>query len=189
MPDVRHLIVDQIPHLRRYARALVGDRSQADDLVQDCLERAWSRIHLWTVGTNIRAWLFTILHNLHLNAARKRRNTPGLVSLEAESGEPPVRPMQEDGLEILGTWQAFSRLPEPQRAAILLITLEEMSYQEAAAVLGIPVGTLMSRIHRGRERLRVLIREPRDDPRDERGDAPRDEARDERGDKPAEGGG
>ena len=160
MSDVRHLIVDQIPHLRRYARALVGDRAQADDLVQDCLERAWSRMHLWTVGTNIRAWLFTILHNLHLNAARTRRNAPGLVSLEANGGEPPVRPTQEDGLEVLGTWQAFSSLPEPQRAAILLITVEEMSYQEAAAVLGIPVGTLMSRLHRGRERLRMLIRDP-----------------------------
>lgn len=162
MPDVRHLIVAQIPHLRRYARALVGDKAQADDLVQDCLERAWSRMHLWTVGTNIRAWLFTILHNLHRNAARKRRNSPGLISLEA-GGEPPVRPTQEDGLEILDTWQAFSRLPEPQRAAILLITLEEMSYEEAAAVLDIPVGTLMSRIHRGRERLRKLIRQPGDE--------------------------
>ena len=99
MSDVRHLIVDQIPHLRRYARALVGDRAQADDLVQDCLERAWSRMHLWTVGTNIRAWLFTILHNLHRNAARKQRNAPGLVSLEADGGDAPVRPTQEDGLE------------------------------------------------------------------------------------------
>lgn len=159
MPDVRHLIVDQIPHLRRYARALVGDRAQADDLVQDCLERAWSRMHLWTVGTNIRAWLFTILHNLHLNAARKRRNTPGLVPIEAGGPEPPVRPTQEDGLAVESMWEAFSSLPEPQRAAILLITLEEMSYAEAASVLGIPVGTLMSRVHRGRERLRRMMDE------------------------------
>lgn len=162
MSDVRHLIVDQIPHLRRYARALVGDRAQADDLVQDCLERAWSRMHLWTVGTNIRAWLFTILHNLHLNAARKRRNMPGLVPIETSAAEPPVRPTQEDGLAVENMWEAFSNLPEPQRAAILLITLEEMSYEEAASVLGIPVGTLMSRVHRGRERLRRLM--------DERGD-------------------
>jgi RNA polymerase sigma-70 factor (ECF subfamily) len=163
MPDVRHLIVDQIPHLRRYARALVGDRQQADDLVQDCLERAWSRMHLWTVGTNIRAWLFTILHNLHLNDARKRRNAPGMVPFEPGPGDPPVRPTQEDGLEFRCMWRAFSTLPEPQRAAILLITLEEMSYEEAAAVLGIPVGTLMSRVHRGRERLRSLIRETGDE--------------------------
>jgi RNA polymerase sigma-70 factor (ECF subfamily) len=160
MSDMRHLIVDQIPHLRRYARALVGDRTQADDLVQDCLERAWSRMHLWTVGTNIRAWLFTILHNLHLNAARKRRNTPGLVPLETGNTEPPVRPTQEDDMEVRQVWQAFASLPEPQRAALLLITVEEMSYEEAAGVLGIPVGTLMSRIHRGRERLRRLIDAP-----------------------------
>jgi RNA polymerase sigma-70 factor, ECF subfamily len=160
MPDMRNLIVDQIPHLRRYARALVGDRAQADDLVQDCLERAWSRMHLWTVGTNIRAWLFTILHNLHVNAARKHRNAPGLVSLDTAAAEPPVRPTQEDDLEIRHVWQAFSTLPEPQRAALLLITVEEMSYEEAAGVLGIPVGTLMSRIHRGRERLRRLMDVP-----------------------------
>jgi len=157
MSDIRHLIVDQIPHLRRYARALVGDRAQADDLVQDCLERAWSRTHLWTVGTNIRAWLFTILHNLHLNAARKERNRPGHVPLGAGTADPPVRPTQEDGLAVANMWQAFSSLPEPQRAALLLITVEEMSYAEAAAVLGIPIGTLMSRIHRGRERLRALM--------------------------------
>ena len=157
MSDVHRLIVDQIPHLRRYARALVGNKAQADDLVQDCLERAWSRMHLWTVGTNIRAWLFTILHNLHLNAARHRRAMPGIVPLEAAGLEPPVRPTQEDDLEALSVWQAFCSLPEPQRAAILLVTLEEMSYEEAAAVLGIPIGTLMSRIHRGREKLRRLI--------------------------------
>jgi RNA polymerase sigma-70 factor (ECF subfamily) len=160
MSDVRRLIVDQIPHLRRYARALVGDRAQADDLVQDCLERAWSRMHLWTVGTNIRAWLFTILHNVHLNAARKHRNTPGHVPLEAGGAEPPVRPTQEDRLEVQQVWRAFSALPEPQRAALLLITLEEMSYEEAAGVLGIPIGTLMSRIHRGRERLRRMMDAP-----------------------------
>ena len=163
MSDIRHLIVDQIPHLRRYARALVGDRAQADDLVQDCLERAWSRTHLWRVGTNIRAWLFTILHNLHLNAARKERNRPGHVPLGAGTADPPVRPTQEDGLAVESMWQAFSSLPEPQRAALLLITVEEMSYEEAASVLGIPIGTLMSRIHRGRERLRALMGEAGDE--------------------------
>jgi len=163
MSEVRQLIVEQIPHLRRYARALVGDRVQADDLVQDCLERAWSRIHLWKTGTNIRAWLFTILHNLHLNAARKRRNTPGLTPIEGGAAIPSVRPTQEDGLEVFSMWNAFSRLPDTQRAAILLIALEEMSYEEAAAVLDIPIGTLMSRIHRGRERLRGLMSDSGDD--------------------------
>jgi len=157
MSDARSLIVEQIPHLRRYARALVGDRGQADDLVQDCLERAWSRMDLWASGTNMRAWLFTILHNLHLNTARKYHNTPTLTPLETGVRSLPVRPTQEDRLEITGVWQAFSRLPEPQRAALLLIALEEMSYEEAAEVLDIPVGTLMSRIHRGREKLRRMM--------------------------------
>ena len=157
MSDARSLIVEQIPHLRRYARALVGDRGQADDLVQDCLERAWSRMDLWASGTNMRAWLFTILHNLHLNTARKYHNTPTLTPLETGVRSLPVRPTQEDRLEITSVWQAFSRLPEPQRAALLLIALEEMSYEEAAEVLDIPVGTLMSRIHRGREKLRRMM--------------------------------
>ena len=156
------MIVDQIPHLRRYARALVGDREQADDLVQDCLERAWSRMHLWRTGTNIRAWLFTILHNLHVNAARRRNSQPG--SFDATAADLPVRPTQEDELNVRDLWQAFGLLPEPQRAAILLISVEEMSYGEAAAVLDIPVGTLMSRIHRGRERLREMMANPGDNP-------------------------
>jgi RNA polymerase sigma-70 factor (ECF subfamily) len=155
--EVRQQIVEQIPHLRRYARALVGDRIRADDLVQDCLERAWSRIHLWKAGTNIRAWLFTILHNVYLNTARRHRNMPALTPIDGGSADPPARATQEDGLEVRSVWQAFSRLPDTQRAAILLIALEEMSYEEAAVVLDIPVGTLMSRIHRGRERLRGLM--------------------------------
>ncbi len=162
MPEVRQLIVDQIPHLRRYALALVGDREQADDLVQDCLERAWSRMHLWRAGTNIRAWLFTILHNLHVNAARRRHSQAGPFDVAA--ADLPVPPTQEDELNVRDLWQAFARLPEPQRAAIMLISVEEMSYEDAAAVLDIPVGTLMSRIHRGRERLRDLMADPGDNP-------------------------
>lgn len=159
MSDNRQLIVQQIPHLRRYARALVGDSNQADDLVQDCLERAWSRMDLWANGTNMRAWLFTILHNLHLNTARKYRNTPTLMPLDGGTTVPPIRPAQEDRLEIGAVWQSFYRLPEPQRAALLLIALEGMSYEDAADVLDIPIGTLMSRIHRAREKLRRLLEE------------------------------
>jgi RNA polymerase sigma-70 factor (ECF subfamily) len=162
MPEVRQLIVDQIPHLRRYARVLVGDRDRADDLVQDCLERAWSRMHLWRAGTNIRAWLFTILHNLHVNAARRRASQP--QPLDTRATDVPVAPTQEDDLNVRDLWQAFARLPEPQRAAIMLISVEEMSYEEAASVLDIPVGTLMSRLHRGRERLRELMADAGDNP-------------------------
>lgn len=160
MPEARQLIVEQIPHLRRYARALVGDRDHADDLVQDCLERAWSRMHLWRAGTNIRAWLFTILHNLHANAARKLSGQPRV--LDADAVALSVPPAQEDALNVRAVWRVFARLPEAQRAAILLIAVEEMSYEEAAAVLDIPVGTLMSRIHRGRERLRKVMANPGD---------------------------
>jgi len=162
MPEVRQLIVEQIPHLRRYARALVGDRELADDLVQDCLERAWSRMHLWRAGSNIRAWLFTILHNLHVNAARKRSTQPRLLNVDAAAL--PSRPTQEDALKVRDLWQAFADLPEAQRAALLLIAVEEMRYEEAAAVLDIPVGTLMSRIHRGRERLREMMARRGDNP-------------------------
>lgn len=157
MSDAQHLIVQQIPHLRRYARALVGDSNQADDLVQDCLERAWSKMDLWATGTNMRAWLFTILHNLHSNSARKYRNTPTLMPLDGGANGLPVRPAQEDQLEIGAVWAAFYKLSEPQRAALLLIALEDMSYEDAAAVLDIPIGTLMSRIHRAREKLRLLM--------------------------------
>lgn len=157
MSEVGRLIVQQIPGLSRYARALVSDRAEADDLVQDCLERAWSRLHLWEPGTNIRTWLFTILHNLHANAARRQGRQPRLQPLEGAAANLPTRPTQEDGLEVHGLIDALARLPEGQRAVILLVGLEEMSYGEAAAVLDIPVGTLMSRLHRGREQLRVLM--------------------------------
>ena len=159
MADVRRLIVRYIPPLRRYARALVGDHGRADDLVQDCLERAWSRVDLWRPGTDMRAWLFTIMHNLHANATRSRARAPASAPLDDDAIALHVRPAQEDGLEIRDLEKALARLPEEQRAVILLVGLEAMAYESAAAVLDIPVGTLMSRLHRGRERLRTLMSE------------------------------
>lgn len=152
-----HPIIAQIPHLRRYARALLGSRTLADDLVQDCLERAWSRFHLWREGSNVRTWLFTIMHNLHANAARSASRRPRTVALEDDLPAQPVRATQEDGLEVALVEDGLARLPEEQRAVILLVGLEDMSYQEAADVLGVPVGTVMSRLHRGRERLREIL--------------------------------
>ena len=159
MTDVRRLIIRQIPHLRRYARALVGDRARADDLVQDCLERAWAHSGSWRPGSDMRAWLLTIMHNLHVNATRYQAKTPALVSLDDAAGKLLVRPTQEDGLELRSLEAALARLSEEQRAVVLLIGLEQLSYEEAAAVLDIPLGTLMSRLHRGRKRLRTLISE------------------------------
>ena len=147
-----------IPRLRRYARALTGDRSFADDLVQDTLERAWGRLHLWRPGSDLRAWLFTIMHNLHVNQARTRRSEDS-IDLRNEPMEFAARPSQEERLEIRDLTMALRRLPDGQREVLLLVGLEEMSYQEAAKVLAVPLGTVMSRLSRGRERLRALMSE------------------------------
>lgn len=146
----------QIPHLRRYAFALLGDRDRADDLVQDCLERAWSRAHMWREG-NIRGWLFTIMHNVNINTRRRESRQPRLTPVDHAEFEPPTRPQQEDRL-MLGTLRdALETLPTEQRSVILLVGLEEFSYAESAEILGVPIGTVMSRLHRGRERLRELL--------------------------------
>jgi len=152
-----HPIIEQIPHLRRYARALIGDRTLAEDLVQDCLERAWSRLHLWREGSNLRTWLFTIMHNLHANAARSASRRPSTIPLDEPGAHAPTRAAQEDGLEVASIDAALATLPHEQRQVILLVGLEGMSYQEAAAVLDVPIGTVMSRLHRGRERLRQSL--------------------------------
>lgn len=152
-----HPILAQIPHLRRYARALLGDRARAEDLVQDCLERAWGRLHLWREGSNLRTWLFTIMHNLHANHARTASRRPQTVPIDESGLAAPTRAAQEDGLEVASIETALAQLTDDQRQVILLVGLEGMSYQEAAAVLDVPIGTVMSRLHRGRERLRQLL--------------------------------
>lgn len=151
------LLVDQIPHLRRYARALLRDRDAAEDLLQDVLARAWSRLHLWRAGTNMRTWLFAIMHNLHANFVRDRSRRPTPVALEPQLTHLAARAQQADGLEVAAVEAALGELPIDQRAVVLLIGLEEFSYQEAAEALDVPIGTVMSRLHRGRERLRQLL--------------------------------
>ena len=145
----------EIPGLRRYARALVGNREQADDLVQDCLERAWSRSHLLRSEGELRVWLFTILHNLHVTGLRKRRRGPVLVSTRDDDRASP--PNQEDSVVISELDRALDALEPEQRGALLLVALEDLSYAQAAAVLGIPLGTLMSRLHRARKRLQACL--------------------------------
>jgi RNA polymerase sigma-70 factor (ECF subfamily) len=148
-------IVAEIPRLRRYARALTGDPAHADDLVQDTLERALGRFFLFRPG-NLRAWLFSIMHNLFINQARARRD--GLREGEAVLAEElPVRATQEDALEMRDLARCLQALPPEQREVLLLVGLEEMSYEEAARVLGVPLGTVMSRLFRARERLRGLL--------------------------------
>jgi len=142
--------------LRRYARALTGDRGTADDLVQDTLERAWSKLHLWRHGSDLRAWLFTIMHNVHVNQIRSR-SSASLVPLDDEIADAPVRATQSDMLEVRDIDAALHRLPIEQREVVLLIALERMSYDETARSLRIPIGTVMSRLARARERLRLLL--------------------------------
>jgi RNA polymerase sigma factor (sigma-70 family) len=147
-------LVDLIPRLRRYARALVGDRATADDLVQDTLERAWAKLHLYRRGTDLRAWLFTVMHNVHVNRVRATRLTD---ALDDEMPELAQRAPQGDALLVRDLDRGIARLPAEQRAVLLLVTLEEMSYDEVARTLGIPIGTVMSRLSRAREKLRAMM--------------------------------
>lgn len=147
-------LVALIPRLRRYARALVGDRAAADDLVQDTLERAWAKLHLFRGGTDLRAWLFTVMHNVHVNQVRAARPTD---ALDEELPELAQRAVQGDALVVRDLERALAALPAAQREVLLLVALEDLSYEEAAQVLGIPIGTVMSRLARAREKLRVLM--------------------------------
>ena len=147
-------VVALIPRLRRYAVALVGDRAAADDLVQDTLERALNKFHLWRRGTDLRAWLFTVMHNVFVNQLRSRRE---YLALEGEALELPVRPTHDAQLEARDVMRALARLPAEQREVLLLVVLEDLSYEEAATALGVPIGTVMSRLSRGREKLRALM--------------------------------
>jgi RNA polymerase sigma-70 factor, ECF subfamily len=151
----RQLIIDHIPRLRRYARALVGDRYAADDLVQDTLERAWNKFYLWRPGSDLRAWLFAIMHNVFVNQVRRRRN-----EIEQAMEEPPavaVRATQSDQLELQDVDRALRILSDEQREVMLLIAIEQMTYDEVSRALDIPIGTVMSRLSRARDRLRQLL--------------------------------
>jgi len=156
MPELRALIEEQIPRLRRYARALTGDRSSADDLVQDTLERALSRFHLWRHGSDLRAWLFTIMHNIFVNQARTRLRHRH-ESLESAATLETMQASEPDWLQLRDLDTALAQLPHEQRTVLLLVGLEQFTYEEAARVLEIPIGTVMSRLSRGRERLRTVL--------------------------------
>ena len=151
----KQAILAELPRLRRYARAMVGDRAAADDLVQDTLERAWSQLAQWRSGSSLRPWLLSIMHNLRIDQLRR----PGLSISPVDDADldVPTRATQTDRLEVRDLAHALSRLPEEQREVVLLVALEEMSYREVASTLGIPTGTVMSRLARGRERLRQIM--------------------------------
>ena len=158
MPDRAALIEEQIPGLRRFACALLrGDREAADDLVQDTLVRALSHWNLRRNQENLRGWLYTILYNRFLsNQHRMRRRGPH-DALTEETELPGIEGGQHSVLEHRDLLRAFAALPEEQRAVLLLVGVEDLSYQDAARLLGVPIGTVMSRLSRGRERLRRSI--------------------------------
>jgi RNA polymerase sigma-70 factor (ECF subfamily) len=148
-----------IPSLRRYAHALVRDREAADDLVQDCLERAVARRRDWRGDGPVRAWLFRILLNLHRDTRRGASARAVLMTIQPQD-EPQGSGGQEEHLDLSDVHAAMERLPADQRAALLLVALEGMSLQEAARVLGVPEGTLASRIARARASLRHMTGRP-----------------------------
>ena len=156
MADSYRNVEAEIPGLRRYARALTRDLIAADDLVQDCLTRALSKFHLWQQGTDLRAWLFTILHNQYINHVRRTTREGAPVGLNEREPLLARAPQQGRRLELRDLERAIAKLPSAQRSVILLVGLEGMSYGEVAAVLGVPVGTIRSRLSRGREALRRL---------------------------------
>lgn len=149
-----------LPRLRRYARVLAGDVHRADDLVQDTLTRAWEKRDLWRPGSDLRAWLFTIMHNVYVNQFALRRKEHATASLDAEEGggvwEIGVRATQGDRIELREVVAQLGRLPVEQREVLVLAAVEEMRYGDIAAMLGVPIGTVMSRLNRAREKLRRM---------------------------------
>src|SRR6478735_7574823 len=154
--DIHRSIEAEIPRLRRYARALARDVAAADDLVQDCLARALGKLHLWQDGTDLRAWLFTILHNQYVNQVRRAVREGAAVGLSETEPLLTRAPHQGKRLELRDLERAIAKLPEEQRSVILLVGLEGMRYEEVAEILDVPVGTIRSRLSRGREALRRL---------------------------------
>lgn len=151
----RDAIVAEIPRLRRYARALTGHGDSADDLVQDTLERALDKWHFWQSARDLRPWLFSIMHNLHVDHYRREQfidycNNDDLPEL-------PQRAEQADRLELDDLDHALSLLPLEQREVLLLVVLEELSYADVAKALALPAGTVMSRLSRARARLKAIL--------------------------------
>jgi RNA polymerase sigma-70 factor (ECF subfamily) len=156
MSEFGRLVEQEIPRLRRYARALTGDRERADDLVQNCLMRALANEHLWQPGTNLRAWLFTILHHSRVSDLRRSACEQSCRDISMMLMTPAPRE-PDAGLPLRDLERAIRKLPEDQRRVLLLIRLEEMSYAQVAAILGRPVGTVRSRLSRARAALRTQL--------------------------------
>ena len=149
-------VLGQLATLRRYALSLVRNPDDAEDLVHDALVRTYERRSSFRSEASIRSWLLSIVHNTHIDRLRQKRAASRRENAAAETAEMTLPPQQDHSLRLKQVQQAFFDLPEEQRAALHLVAIEELSYQQAADTLGIPVGTLMSRISRARARLRTF---------------------------------
>jgi RNA polymerase sigma-70 factor (ECF subfamily) len=157
MSELLSLIESEIPRLRRYARALTRNADRADDLVQETLTRAIAKGHLWQPDTDIRAWLFTIMHNQHVNMVRRAVRDGNHLDVEQISSALVATTDPTASCQLRELEKALGRLHDEQRAVILLVGLEGMSYETAAKILNIPIGTVRSRLSRGRDALRQLL--------------------------------
>ncbi len=157
MDDFKRQLVEQIPVLMRFATALTGNISTAEDLLQDSLERVLSRRHLWDQSRSLKTWLFTIMRNIYIDRYRRNKNSPSFEPLNPDSDIQGVSPSHDEHLATHELNAALTQLPLEQREVILLVGLEGLGYKEVSDILNVPLGTIMSRLHRARQQLRQAL--------------------------------
>ena len=157
MNQVYAEIEEYLPHLRRYAMALAHNPVAADDLVQETVTRALTKSRLFREGTNLRAWLFTVMHNVHISNARRNKHIGAPIDPDIAAATLATRPSQEDPLLLKALEKAMRIIPDTQRVAVILTGVEGMSYDEISEHLNVPVGTIKSRVSRGRGALRKAL--------------------------------
>ena len=158
MTDPRALIVSMLPRLRAFARALTRHREDADDLVQATCEKALGALDSFTAGSRLDSWMFRIMHNHFVDTRRALRQTRNLDDVPELSGEDGRR-VTEARLEVAQVQRAIAALPEEQRAVLVLVCVEGLRYREAAEVLDLPIGTVMSRLARSRAAVAAVLDE------------------------------
>ncbi|MGR3484584.1 MAG: RNA polymerase sigma factor [Paracoccaceae bacterium] len=152
----REELIDHLPALRAFALSLTRNSSQADDLVQDTVVKAWSNLDKYQVGTNLRAWLFTILRNTFYSGRRKAQREVSDVDGIHTAGL-SEKPAHDGRMQMTDFMKAFDKLPEEQREALIYVGAQGFSYEEAAAISGVAIGTIKSRANRGRAKLAELL--------------------------------
>ena len=157
MPSINDQIVDTLPHLQRYAWHLTRRRDQADDLVQDCVERALTKSELFQDGTNLRAWMFTMMRNIFINGTRRRQVSDRYADSAKRDGSSSQPPAQFHSALLARTQAALERLTDDEREAVMTLAVEQRSYQETTAQNGNPTGTMKSRLSRARTKLRKAV--------------------------------